>query len=122
MAMCHACRRTLLAGERYRTWRWGRRDRTVCAVCEPAVRDARAERGGGEQRAECERPGAERRERGQGEPLRPARPAHRSEVDRQAERDEHDELGEGRETVLERLDLGLERRLDVADEQPADED
>jgi hypothetical protein len=40
MAMCHACRRTLLAGERYRTWRWGRRDRTVCAVCEPGVRDA----------------------------------------------------------------------------------
>ncbi len=42
MAMCHACRRTLLAGERYRTWRWGRRDRTVCAVCEPAVRAAGA--------------------------------------------------------------------------------
>jgi hypothetical protein len=40
MAMCHVCRRTLLAGERYRTWRWGRRDRTVCAVCEPDVRDA----------------------------------------------------------------------------------
>jgi len=40
MAMCHACRRTLLAGERYRTWRWGRRDRTVCAVCEPGVRAA----------------------------------------------------------------------------------
>ena len=40
--MCHACRRTLLAGERYRTWRWGRRDRTVCAVCEPAVREAGA--------------------------------------------------------------------------------
>jgi hypothetical protein len=44
MAMCHACRRTLLAGERYRTWRWGRRDRTVCAVCEPMVRDAGAVR------------------------------------------------------------------------------
>jgi len=38
--MCHVCRRTLLAGERYRTWRWGRRDRAVCAVCEPDVRDA----------------------------------------------------------------------------------
>ena len=38
--MCHVCRRTLLAGERYRTWRWGRRDRTVCAVCEPDVRGA----------------------------------------------------------------------------------
>ena len=38
MAMCHACRRTLLAGELYRVWRWGRRDRTVCAVCEPDVR------------------------------------------------------------------------------------
>ncbi|HVW90422.1 MAG TPA: hypothetical protein VHC01_13240 [Gaiellaceae bacterium] len=40
MAMCHVCRRTLLAGERYRTWRWGRRDRTVCVVCEPEVREA----------------------------------------------------------------------------------
>ena len=29
--MCHVCRRTMLAGERYRTWRWGRRDRSVCA-------------------------------------------------------------------------------------------
>ena len=38
--MCHVCRRTLLAGERYRTWRWGRRDRTVCVVCEPDVRAA----------------------------------------------------------------------------------
>jgi hypothetical protein len=37
MAMCHVCRRTLLAGERYRTWRWERRDRTVCAVCETAA-------------------------------------------------------------------------------------
>ena len=36
--MCHVCRRTLLAGERYRTWRWARRDQTVCAVCEPAAR------------------------------------------------------------------------------------
>jgi hypothetical protein len=34
MAMCHVCRRTLLAGERYRTWRWGRRDQTVCVPCE----------------------------------------------------------------------------------------
>ena len=42
MAMCHACRRTLLAGERYRLWRWGRRDRTVCAVCEPDVQAAGA--------------------------------------------------------------------------------
>jgi len=40
MAMCHVCRRTLLAGERYRTWRWARRDRTVCAVCEPEARRA----------------------------------------------------------------------------------
>lgn len=37
--MCHVCRRTLLAGERYRTWRWQRRDRTVCVVCEPHARD-----------------------------------------------------------------------------------
>jgi hypothetical protein len=38
MAMCHVCRRTLLAGERYRTWRWGRRDRSVCVFCEPVAR------------------------------------------------------------------------------------
>jgi hypothetical protein len=44
MAMCLACRRTLLAGERYRVWRWGRRDRTVCAVCEPEVHAAGAVR------------------------------------------------------------------------------
>jgi hypothetical protein len=42
MAMCQVCRRTLLVGERYRTWRWARRDQTVCAVCEPAARDAGA--------------------------------------------------------------------------------
>jgi hypothetical protein len=40
MAMCQICRRTLLAGERYRTWRWARRDQTVCAVCEPEAREA----------------------------------------------------------------------------------
>jgi hypothetical protein len=44
MAMCHVCRRTLLAGERYRTWRFGRRDRTVCVVCEPVVREGGAVR------------------------------------------------------------------------------
>lgn len=33
--MCHVCRRTLLAGERYRIWRWDRRDQPVCVVCEP---------------------------------------------------------------------------------------
>jgi hypothetical protein len=44
MAMCHVCRRTMLAGERYRTWRWGRRDRTVCVVCEPTVREQGAVR------------------------------------------------------------------------------
>ena len=44
MAMCHVCRRTLLAGERYRTWRWQRRDQTVCVVCEPSARDAGAVR------------------------------------------------------------------------------
>jgi hypothetical protein len=37
--MCQLCRRTLLPGERYRTWRWSRRDQTVCAVCEPTVRE-----------------------------------------------------------------------------------
>ena len=39
MAMCHVCRRQLLAGERYRTWRARRRDQTVCVVCEPVVRE-----------------------------------------------------------------------------------
>ncbi len=39
MAMCHVCRRSLLAGERYRTWRYARRDATVCAICEPVVRE-----------------------------------------------------------------------------------
>ena len=42
--MCHVCRRTLLAGERYRTWRWQRRDQTLCVVCEPTARDAGAVR------------------------------------------------------------------------------
>ena len=42
--MCQVCRRTLLAGERYRTWRWQRRDATVCVVCEPAAREAGAVR------------------------------------------------------------------------------
>ena len=40
MAMCHLCRRGLLAGERYRTWRYGSRDHAVCAVCEPNARNA----------------------------------------------------------------------------------
>jgi hypothetical protein len=40
MAMCHLCRRNLLAGERFRRWRASRRDRTVCVVCEPAAREA----------------------------------------------------------------------------------
>jgi hypothetical protein len=44
MAMCQICRRTLLAGERYRVWRWARRDQPVCAVCEPAARDGGAVR------------------------------------------------------------------------------
>lgn len=38
--MCHVCRRSLLAGERFRSWRGNRRDRTVCAVCEPKAREA----------------------------------------------------------------------------------
>jgi hypothetical protein len=38
MAMCHVCRRSLLAGERYRTWRYASRNQAVCAVCEPVVR------------------------------------------------------------------------------------
>jgi hypothetical protein len=44
MAMCHVCRRTMLAGERYRVWRFQRRDRTVCVPCEPALRAAGAVR------------------------------------------------------------------------------
>lgn len=40
MAMCHVCRRSLLAGERFRIWRGNRRERTVCAVCEPSARRA----------------------------------------------------------------------------------
>jgi hypothetical protein len=40
MAMCHMCRRSLLAGERFRTWRDARRDQPVCGVCEPAARAA----------------------------------------------------------------------------------
>jgi hypothetical protein len=42
MAMCQICRRTLLAGERYRTWRWSRRDQTVCVVCEPKAHESGA--------------------------------------------------------------------------------
>lgn len=38
--MCQVCRRSLLAGERYRTWRYARRDAVVCAVCEPAARNS----------------------------------------------------------------------------------
>jgi hypothetical protein len=37
MAMCMVCRRTLLTGESFRTWRAHRRDQTVCAPCEPAA-------------------------------------------------------------------------------------
>jgi hypothetical protein len=44
MAMCQVCRRTLLAGELFRTWRWARRDQTVCVVCEPYVNEAGAVR------------------------------------------------------------------------------
>jgi hypothetical protein len=40
MAMCHVCRRTLLAGERFRTWRGDRRDQPVCVICEPAAQEA----------------------------------------------------------------------------------
>jgi hypothetical protein len=40
MAMCHMCRRSLLAGERFRTWRGDRRDQPVCGVCEPAAQSA----------------------------------------------------------------------------------
>ena len=40
MAMCQICRRNLLAGERFRRWRFGGRDSTVCVVCEPGAREA----------------------------------------------------------------------------------
>ena len=34
----------MLAGERYRRWRYAGRDSTVCVVCEPAARDGGAVR------------------------------------------------------------------------------
>ena len=37
VAMCQVCRRNLLAGERFRRWRYAGRDATVCVVCEPKV-------------------------------------------------------------------------------------
>jgi hypothetical protein len=40
MAMCQVCRRNLLAGERFRRWRYAGRDSTVCVVCEPSARRA----------------------------------------------------------------------------------
>ena len=40
MAMCQLCRRNLLAGERFRPWRYAGRDATVCVICEPAARRA----------------------------------------------------------------------------------
>jgi hypothetical protein len=40
MAMCQICRRTLLAGERFRRWQWAGRDSTVCVVCESEARKA----------------------------------------------------------------------------------
>ena len=36
--MCHVCRRSLLAGERFRIWRYARRDASVCAICEEHAR------------------------------------------------------------------------------------
>jgi hypothetical protein len=38
MAMCQICRRNLLAGERFRSWRYAGRDSTVCLPCEPSAR------------------------------------------------------------------------------------
>jgi len=35
VAMCQVCRRNLLAGERFRHWRYAGRDSVVCLVCEP---------------------------------------------------------------------------------------
>ena len=36
--MCTLCRRSLLAGERFRHWRsHGRRARPLCPLCEPAA-------------------------------------------------------------------------------------
>ena len=40
MALCQVCRRNLLAGERFRRWRWAGRESVVCAVCEPTARDS----------------------------------------------------------------------------------
>ena len=36
--MCQICRRNLLAGERFRRWRYAGRDSTVCVICEPVAR------------------------------------------------------------------------------------
>ncbi len=36
--MCQICRRNLLAGERFRSWRYAGRDSAVCLPCEPTVR------------------------------------------------------------------------------------
>jgi hypothetical protein len=44
MAMCQICRRPLLPGDRYRAWRWARREHTVCVVCEPLAHEAGAVR------------------------------------------------------------------------------
>ncbi len=62
--------------------------------------------------------GEERRDR---DPLRPPIRAQAAEVDRQPERDEGDDLGECRKPFLEHLDLALERRFHVSDEQACDE-
>ena len=50
MAMCQLCRRNLLAGERFRPWRYAGRDATVCVICEPWARRA------GMNRCRCRQP------------------------------------------------------------------
>ena len=80
-------------------------------------------RTGSEQRRRCEAgrrdEGEERRDRESLAPTGPRSRPPRSIV--KPERDEDDDLGERGEPFLEHLDLALERRLDVADEQAGDE-
>ena len=55
-------------------------------------------------------------------PSSPLLAAERRDRDRQPERDEHDDLRQRRERVVEDLGLRLERRADVGDEEAGDED
>ena len=74
-----------------------------------------------EQHAERERTGDQRGKRREQQAVHPAAGRQRGEIDRQSERDEHDDLGQRGEPVLEDVDLGAERRAQIADDQAGDE-